>query len=89
VRWLSRFEIPRRPGRYELRSSTNSVLGMGLGELTLTAVQREEDGTPLPTRQPLIVSLHADQGELTPEFLTIPAGAACPTGPAQPKSLGS
>ena len=70
------FEIPRRPGPFELQASTNSVLGMGLGELTLTAVQREEDGTPLVAREPMIVTLHADEGELTPETLTIAAGSA-------------
>ena len=70
------FEIPRRPGPFELQASTNSVLGMGLGELTLTAVQREEDGTPLVAREPIIVSLHASEGEITPDSLVIARGAA-------------
>lgn len=69
------FEIPSRPGRFQLQASTNSVLGMGLGELTLTAVQREEDGTPLVAREPMIVPLHADEGEITPDFLTIAKGS--------------
>ncbi|HTU61629.1 MAG TPA: hypothetical protein VMF89_24405, partial [Polyangiales bacterium] len=70
------FEIPRRPGPFELQASTNSVLGMGLGELTLTAVQREEDGTPLVAREPMTVSLHASDGEITPDSLVIAAGSA-------------
>ena len=70
------FEIPHRPGRFELQASTSSVLGMGLGELTLTAVQREEDGTELTAREPIVVPLHVDNGELIPDSLTIPAGSA-------------
>jgi hypothetical protein len=70
------FEIPHRPGRFELQASTSTVLGMGLGELTLTVLQLEEDGTELVAREPIVVPLHVDEGELSPDSLTIAAGAA-------------
>jgi hypothetical protein len=70
------FAVPHRPGRYELQASTSSVLGMGLGELTLTAVQREEDGTPIVTKEPLVVPLKVSDGVLAPDSLTIPANSA-------------
>jgi hypothetical protein len=70
------FEVPRRPGRFELQASTSSVLGMGLGELTLTVLQREEDGTPLEAEERLTIPLHSDNGELLPDTLVIRKGAA-------------
>lgn len=68
------FEIPHRPGRFELQASTTSVLGMGLGEVTLTVVQREEDGTALVAKEPVVVPLHVSDGEIEPNALSIAAG---------------
>ena len=70
------FELPHRPGSFELLASTPSVLGLGLGELTLTVLQTEEDGTPLKAGEALRIPLHVTDGELDPDSLTINAGAA-------------
>lgn len=70
------FQIPHRPGPFQLSASTSSVLGLGLGELTLTAVSAEEDGTPLPAASVQHVPLRISDGELDPDSLTIAAGAS-------------
>ena len=70
------FPIPRRPGPFQLTASSSSVLGLGLGELTFTAISAEEDGTPLPAASEIRVPLRVNDGELDPDSLVIPAGAS-------------
>jgi hypothetical protein len=82
------FTIPRRGGAFELRSSAASVLGMGLGTVELTAVNAEEDRTPLPTSSDLLVPLEVHPGRLEPSALTIPAGQSAVTGVVRPLGSG-
>ena len=70
------FQVPHRPGPFQLSASSSSVLGLGLGELTLTAVSAEEDGTPLIAASELHIPLRINDGELDPDTLIIPAGAS-------------
>ena len=70
------FQLPHRAGPYQLSASSSSVLGLGLGELTFTAVSAEEDGTPLPAASELRIPLRVSDGELDPDSLTIAAGAS-------------
>jgi hypothetical protein len=70
------FQIPHRPGPYQLSASSSSVLGLGLGELTFTTVSAEEDGTPLPAAAEQRIPLRISDGELDPDSVTIAAGAS-------------
>jgi hypothetical protein len=68
------FSIPRRPGPLQLLSATNRVLGLGLGATTLSVVNIEEDGTPLPVSTDIPVQLVARGGAIDASVITIPAG---------------
>lgn len=69
------FELPHRPGAFVLVGSTPNVMALGLGELTLTVYQTEEDGTPLKATEALRVPLRVSDGELDPDSLLIAPGA--------------
>lgn len=60
------FELPRRPGPYELATSATHVSGFGIGEFTLTVTQTEVDGTPLPVsaQDALSLPLVVEGGEV-------------------------
>jgi hypothetical protein len=82
------FAIPRRAGAFELRSSASNVLGAGLGTLELTAVNVEEDRTPLPAASDLLVPLEVHPGKLEPGALAIPAGHTTVTATVRPRGAG-
>jgi hypothetical protein len=82
------FEIPRRPGPFELVSSAQDVLGMGLGSLSLTVIHAEEDRTPMPVATPTDVPLKAVGGDVTPSRVVIPAGESQATVLLRPSGLG-
>lgn len=69
------FELPHRPGAFVLLGSTPTVMALGLGELTLTVYQTEEDGTPLKASEALRVPLHVTDGEIDPDSLVIVPGS--------------
>jgi hypothetical protein len=82
------FEIPRRPGPFELASSAKEVLGLGLGSLSLTVIHAEEDRTPLPVAAATEVLLKAQAGEVTPSRVVIAPGESQATVLVRPRGLG-
>jgi hypothetical protein len=83
------FEIPRRPGPFELVSSAQNVLGLGIGSLQLTLIRSEEDGTPLPVSNGLNVPLQSLGGEVEPSQIIIPKGESQATINVRPRGVGT
>jgi hypothetical protein len=68
------FELSRRPGRLVLERSPDEVPGFGIGALTFTLTQVEEDGTPLPSSRDEDVALIAEGGALSPSAIKLARG---------------
>jgi hypothetical protein len=82
------FELARRPGRLLLESSASAVAGFGIGSMTLTLTQVEEDGTPLPSREDEEIALIAEGGAMSPSKLVLARGQSSTSALAQVHGVG-
>lgn len=83
------FEIPHRAGAFQLVSSVQSALGLGIDSLPVTVTRCEEDRTPLPVAAALDVPLHARGSEIDPSRVTIPTGESQAIISVRPRGVGS
>ena len=82
------FEIPRRPGPPELVASALRIRGLGFGSLSLTAQQREEDGSLLVAQRTTELRLRASRGALEISRVEIPKGKTSGSIEVHPRGVG-